>query len=71
VHEICQELEFYFCFFILNSGGYNSVGSDEWIAVKILEKSVNFIDKKSATTSRAGGMRMTLEGAGAISAGGR
>jgi hypothetical protein len=45
MHKICQKLEFIFCFFILNSGGYNSVWSGEWIAVKVLEESVNFIDK--------------------------
>ena len=45
MHKICRKLEFGFYFFILNSGGYNSVWSDEWIAVKILEESVNFIDK--------------------------
>jgi hypothetical protein len=55
VQQICQKIKL---IFILISAGYNSVWSDEWVAVKILEESVNFFDKKSATTSRAGGVRM-------------
>jgi len=51
MQQICQKIEL---IFRLISAGYNSVWSDEWVAVKILEESVNFIDKKSATTGREG-----------------
>ena len=36
------------------SAGYNLLWLDERITVKILEESVNFFDKKSATTGREG-----------------
>jgi len=47
MQQICQKIKFNF---ILISAGYNLLWRDERITVKILEESVNFIDKKSATT---------------------
>jgi hypothetical protein len=51
MQQICQKIKFNF---ILISAGYNLLWRDERITVKILEESVNFFDKKSATTGREG-----------------